>query len=134
MPPGKLIYSKSSDYSMVCLTLQFPDNTFQVFVDGSLANSGNLLENMTPPVNPPIEIPDENDKKPADWDERENIVDPNAKKPEDWDESAPAMIPDPKAEKPIGWLDDEEVKLKQVCQQTAKLLPNYMNYDVLFWF
>jgi calnexin len=31
-------------------------------------------------------------------------------KPEDWDEDEPAKIPDPNAEMPAGWLEDEEVK------------------------
>ncbi|KAJ8297412.1 hypothetical protein KUTeg_023943 [Tegillarca granosa] len=60
-----------------------------------------------PPVNPPKEIDDPNDKKPADWDEREKIQDPDATKPDDWDESQPEKIRDPDATKPEGWLDDE---------------------------
>jgi len=78
-------------------------------VDGVLVNNGHLLEDMTPPVNPPMEISDETDKKPTDWDDRENIVDPTSKRPEDWDEDAPAMIPDQSARMPTGWLEDEEV-------------------------
>ena len=37
-----------------------------------------------PPVNPPKEIDDKDDKKPEDWDEREKIPDPDATKPDDW--------------------------------------------------
>ncbi|CAK1544759.1 unnamed protein product [Leptosia nina] len=85
----------------------FPDNTFNILVDNKEVNSGSLLEDFTPPVNPPEEIDDPNDKKPEDWDEREKIVDPTASKPEDWDEDAPAQIVDPDAVKPSGWLDDE---------------------------
>ncbi|XP_053599766.1 calnexin isoform X2 [Plodia interpunctella] len=84
-----------------------PDNTFSILVDNKEVNSGSLLEDFTPPVNPPEEIDDPNDKKPEDWDEREKIVDPTASKPEDWDETAPAQIVDPNAVKPDGWLDDE---------------------------
>ncbi|XP_072942124.1 calnexin isoform X2 [Epargyreus clarus] len=84
-----------------------PDNTFSVRVDGAEANSGSLLLDVTPPVNPPEEIDDPNDVKPADWDEREKIVDPTATKPDDWDEEAPAQIVDPNAVKPEGWLDNE---------------------------
>ncbi|XP_038213148.1 calnexin isoform X2 [Zerene cesonia] len=84
-----------------------PDNTFTIYVDGKEANAGSLLEDFTPPVNPPEEIDDPDDKKPEDWDEREKIVDPTATKPEDWDEEAPAQIVDPNAVKPEGWLDDE---------------------------
>uniref|UniRef100_A0A183B3Z8 Calnexin n=1 Tax=Echinostoma caproni TaxID=27848 RepID=A0A183B3Z8_9TREM len=61
----------------------------------------------SPPINPPKEIDDPNDKKPDDWDERETIVDETATKPDDWDESAPEFITDESAVKPSGWLDDE---------------------------
>lgn len=74
-----------------------PDNTFEVFVDQASVSSGSLLEDFTPPVNPPKEIDDPDDKKPEDWDEREKIPDPDAEKPDDWDEDAPAKIPDPDA-------------------------------------
>ncbi|XP_068702303.1 calnexin-like [Montipora foliosa] len=84
-----------------------PDNTFEVFVDQSSVNSGSLLDDFTPAVNPPKEIDDPSDKKPEDWDEREKIPDPDAEKPDDWDEDAPAKIPDADAKKPDDWLDDE---------------------------
>ena len=74
-----------------------PDNSYEVFVDQTSVNAGNLLEDVTPPVNPPKEIDDPDDKKPEDWDEREKIPDPDAEKPDDWDEDAPAKIPDPDA-------------------------------------
>nr|XP_040029356.1 calnexin isoform X3 [Gasterosteus aculeatus aculeatus] len=63
-----------------------PDNTFEVLVDQTVVNSGSLLTDMTPPVNPPAEIEDPDDQKPEDWDERPKIQDPSATKPEDWDE------------------------------------------------
>lgn len=85
-----------------------PDNTFEIWVDRKLINSGNLLEDFAPAVNPPTDIDDPNDKKPTDWDEREKIPDPEATKPDDWDEDAPATIINPDAIKPDGWLDDEE--------------------------
>ncbi|XP_057204828.1 calnexin isoform X2 [Triplophysa rosa] len=84
-----------------------PDNTFEIMIDQAVVNSGNLLNDMTPPVNPPAEIEDPDDHKPEDWDERPKIQDPDAVKPEDWDEDAPAKIPDEDAVKPDGWLDDE---------------------------
>nr|XP_040029358.1 calnexin isoform X4 [Gasterosteus aculeatus aculeatus] len=84
-----------------------PDNTFEVLVDQTVVNSGSLLTDMTPPVNPPAEIEDPDDQKPEDWDERPKIQDPSATKPEDWDEDAPAQIPDEDAVKPDGWLDEE---------------------------
>lgn len=61
-----------------------PDNSFEVLVDQTVVNSGNLLKDMTPPVNPPAEIEDPEDQKPEDWDERPKIQDPDAAKPEDW--------------------------------------------------
>ncbi|XP_052005780.1 calnexin-like [Xyrauchen texanus] len=84
-----------------------PDNSFEILVDQTVVNSGNLLNDVTPPVNPPAEIEDPDDHKPDDWDERPKIQDPDAVKPEDWDEDAPAKIPDEDAVKPDGWLDDE---------------------------
>ncbi|XP_046355131.1 calnexin-like isoform X1 [Haliotis rufescens] len=84
-----------------------PDNSFEFLIDNTVVNQGSLLEDVSPPVNPPKEIEDPNDKKPADWDEREKIPDPDASKPDDWDESEPEMIPDPDGVKPDGWLDDE---------------------------
>ncbi|KAM9413253.1 calnexin isoform 6-T6 [Salvelinus alpinus] len=84
-----------------------PDNSFEVLVDQAVVNSGNLLTDMTPAINPAAEIEDPDDHKPEDWDERPKIQDPDAVKPEDWDEDAPKQIPDEDAVKPDGWLDDE---------------------------
>ncbi|XP_061747860.1 calnexin isoform X2 [Nerophis ophidion] len=84
-----------------------PDNSFEVLVDQTVVNSGNMLTDMSPPVNPLAEIEDPDDHKPEDWDERPKIQDPDAVKPEDWDEDAPAQIADDTAVKPEGWLDDE---------------------------
>lgn len=72
-----------------------------------IVNSGSLLEDFSPPVNPPKEIDDPEDSMPEDWDEREKIPDPDATKPDDWDEDAPFRISDPDAVKPDGWLDEE---------------------------
>lgn len=84
-----------------------PSNNFEIFLDDKSVGKGNLLEDLDPPINPPKEIVDPDDKKPADWDERPQIEDPEAKKPDDWDEDAPKTIEDPDANKPSGWLDDE---------------------------
>lgn len=81
-----------------------PDNTFRVYVDNKLVNDGSLLNDLSPPINPPKEIDDPEDRKPEDWDEREKIPDPSAVKPEDWD--VPAQISDPNAVKPENWIDD----------------------------
>jgi calnexin len=83
------------------------DNTFEIYIDQTLFNSGNLLKDFTPAVNPEKEIDDPSDKKPANWDEREKIQDPDATKPDDWDEAAAELIEDANAVKPEGWLDNE---------------------------
>ncbi|CAK8674977.1 unnamed protein product [Clavelina lepadiformis] len=84
-----------------------PDSTFKILIDQTEINSGSLLKDVNPPVNPPKEIEDKDDKKPEDWDERETVPDPDATKPDDWDEDAPQKIVDPEAEMPDDWLEDE---------------------------
>ncbi|XP_059645485.1 calnexin homolog [Cornus florida] len=86
-----------------------PDNEVQILIDGEEKKKGNFLsaEDFEPALIPAKTIPDPDDKKPEDWDEREKIPDPEAVKPEDWDEDAPMEIEDDEAVKPEGWLDDE---------------------------
>lgn len=45
-----------------------------------MVNSGSLLEDMVPAINPAAEIDDPEDFKPADWDDNEKIADPEATK------------------------------------------------------
>lgn len=85
-----------------------PDNTYHVRFDHKIINEGSLLTDFLPPVNPPKEIDDPQDKKPMDWDEREKIADPDARKPDDWNEDEPPQIVDPNASIPDGWLNDVE--------------------------
>lgn len=61
-------------------------------MDQTVVNSGNLMTDMTPPVNPPAEIEDPDDQKPEDWDERPKIQDPSAVKPEDWSVPEPPSL------------------------------------------
>ncbi|CAN6439039.1 unnamed protein product [Victoria cruziana] len=86
-----------------------PDNELRILVDGEEKKKANFLsqDDFEPAFIPPATIPDPDDKKPDDWDERAKIPDPNAVKPDDWDEDAPMEIEDEEAEKPEGWLDDE---------------------------
>lgn len=86
-----------------------PDNEVHILVDGEEKKKANLLssDDFEPPLIPAKTIPDPDDKKPEDWDERAKIPDPDAVKPEDWDEDAPMEIEDEDAVKPEGWLDDE---------------------------
>jgi calnexin len=95
-----------------------PDNTFEVLIDDESVKEGSLLNDFAPPVNPPKEIDDPTDIKPADWVDEKMMADPTAKKPDDWDETAPEYIPDPeKLEAPEGWLADEP---KFVPDENAK--------------
>ncbi|CDO73132.1 hypothetical protein BN946_scf185007.g186 [Trametes cinnabarina] len=102
--PPKPVFGKLTNLYTLHL---FPNNTYDVRFNGESYNLGNLLEDFTPPVNPPKEIDDPEDKKPEDWVDAKRIPDPDAKKPDDWDEDAPYEIPDEDAVKPEGWLDDE---------------------------
>ncbi|KZC08876.1 Calnexin [Dufourea novaeangliae] len=83
------------------------DNSFEIKVDNKVVNSGSLLDDFSPPVNPPLEIEDPSDVQPDDWDDRERIPDLSAVKPDDWDEDAPAQIVDEDDVMPDGWLEDE---------------------------
>ncbi|KAJ4961176.1 hypothetical protein NE237_021086 [Protea cynaroides] len=85
------------------------DNELQILIDGEEKKKANFLsaEDFEPSLIPAKTIPDPDDKKPEDWDERAKIPDPNAVKPDDWDEDAPMDIEDEDAVKPEGWLDDE---------------------------
>mmetsp|Transcript_24568 Transcript_24568/g.79414 ORF Transcript_24568/g.79414 Transcript_24568/m.79414 type:complete len:501 (+) Transcript_24568:54-1556(+) len=82
------------------------DGKLEIFVDGESSYSGSIFEDMEPPLEPPQEIDDPEDSKPADWVDEAQIDDPDASKPDDWDEDAPRKIADPDASKPEGWLDD----------------------------
>ncbi|KAH7300066.1 hypothetical protein KP509_24G043600 [Ceratopteris richardii] len=94
--------------SHVFTAFVYPNNTVSIFIDEIEKKTADLLsESFDPPVLPPKTIPDPEDKKPEDWDERVKIPDPEAVKPEDWDENAPYEIEDLDATKPVGWLDDE---------------------------
>lgn len=88
-----------------------PNNTFVIELDGEQVKEGSLLEDFTPPVNPPEEIDDAEDKKPEDWVDEARIPDPEATKPEDWDEDAPFEIVDEEAEMPEDWLVDEPLTI-----------------------
>jgi len=86
-----------------------PNSDVRILIDGEEKKKANILssEDFEPALIPPKTIPDPEDKKPEDWDERAKIPDPAATKPDDWDEDAPMEIEDEEATKPEGWLDDE---------------------------
>ncbi|CAM6095148.1 unnamed protein product [Calypogeia fissa] len=94
--------------SHVYTAVIYPNNTVKLLVDGQQKKTAELLSaDFEPAVVPPKTIPDPEDKKPEEWDERAKIADPEAVKPDDWDEDAPREIEDEEAVKPEGWLDDE---------------------------
>ncbi|KAK2075633.1 hypothetical protein QBZ16_001741 [Prototheca wickerhamii] len=88
------------------------NNSYRVLVDGEEKKAGSLFEDFSPAINPPAEISDPEDVKPADWVDEAKIPDATATKPEDWDEDAPAQIPDASAVKPADWLDDEPAEIE----------------------
>ncbi|KAJ8617948.1 hypothetical protein MRB53_014134 [Persea americana] len=104
-PPSVASDKLSHVYTAILKT----DNELRILIDGEEKKKANFLsaDDFEPPLIPAETIPDPDDKKPEDWDERAKIPDPNAVKPEDWDEDAPMEIEDEEAEKPEGWLDDE---------------------------
>ncbi|XP_059643083.1 calnexin homolog [Cornus florida] len=86
-----------------------PANELKILIDGDERRKANFLDSsdFEPALIPDKTIPDPDDNRPEDWDEREKIQDPDAVKPDDWDEDAPIEIEDEEAVKPEGWLDDE---------------------------
>uniref|UniRef100_A0A7N0RJW0 Calnexin n=1 Tax=Kalanchoe fedtschenkoi TaxID=63787 RepID=A0A7N0RJW0_KALFE len=86
-----------------------PDNELQILIDGEDKKKANFLsdDDFEPALVPPQTIPDPDEQKPEDWDERAKIPDPEARKPDDWNEDAPMEIEDEDAVKPEGWLDNE---------------------------
>lgn len=71
-----------------------PDNTYEVQIDGSKVESGNLADDWD--FLAPKLIKDPEAKKPADWVDEAQIPDPSDVKPAGYDDT-PAKIPDPSA-------------------------------------
>lgn len=61
-----------------------PNNTYDILFNGDSVNTGSLLEDFSPAVNPPKEIDDPSDSKPADWVDTKMIADPEAVKVSLW--------------------------------------------------
>jgi len=98
-----------------------PDNTFEVQVDGVKKASGDLLTDMSPPINPPKDIDDPEDKKPEDWVMDPKMSDPESSKPDEWDEDEPASLPDPDAKMPDGWHEEVPETQKKIGDPSAKV-------------
>ena len=47
------------------------DGIYHIIVDQKPFLKGNILDDLTPPILPPKQIDDPEDKMPEDWDERE---------------------------------------------------------------
>jgi calnexin len=103
MPPSVPSDENTHLYSLTIRN----DNTFDVRIDQEVKREGSLMEEFDPPFNPPKEIDDPNDHKPADWVDNAKMADASAVKPDDWDEDAPVEIADTDAKMPSGWLEDE---------------------------
>ena len=82
-----------------------PDNTYEVQIDGSKVESGNVAEDF--PILPPKNIKDPSSVKPADWVDAAQIPDPTDVKPEGYDDIPPKIV-DPAATKPEDWDDEED--------------------------
>ena len=86
----------------------YVNKTYEARIDGETVVSGDL--NVDFETGGAKYIPDPEDQKPADWDDREEIPDPNDKKPSDWDERP--TLPDPTARQPPDWREALQGKWK----------------------
>jgi len=112
-PPKALTDLKTHLYTLVIK----PDNSYEYFVDMESQATGNLLDSMTPSVNPPKQIDDPTDSKPEDWVDEAKIDDPEASKPDDWDEDAPMEIVDASKSMPEDWDEDAPEKIADPSAQ-----------------
>jgi calnexin len=78
--PPSVPYDKLSHVYTAILK---PDNELRILIDGEEKSKANFLssDDFEPALIPSKTIPDPDDKKPEDWDERAKIPDPDATKP-----------------------------------------------------
>jgi len=106
-----------------------PDNTYEMYIDQELKESGKLEDDWK--FLQPKEIDDPSDVKPSSWIDDPQMDDPEDKKPADWD-SEPEKIVDPDAKKPDDWDEEEDGKWeapqipnpKHKGPWSAKRIPN----------
>lgn len=106
-----------------------PDNTYEMYIDQELKESGKLEDDWK--FLAPKEIDDPSDKKPSDWVDDAQMDDPTDTKPADWD-AEPEQIVDPEAKKPEDWDEEEDGKWeapkvpnpKHKGEWRAKRIPN----------
>jgi len=112
---SKEITAETDQLGHVYTLIVHPDNTYEVRIDGSKKQSGNLLEDWS--FLPPKTIKDPAQSKPSDWVDDAQIDDPEDKKPSDWDKVS-KQLPDPEADKPDDWDDEADGEWE------APLIPN----------
>jgi len=100
----KDIRCKDDEMTHLYTLILKPDNTYEVRIDGSKVESGELEADWD--FLAPKKVQDPEAKKPDDWVDNAKMDDPEDKKPEDWDK--PELIPDPDAKKPEDWDDEED--------------------------
>eukprot|EP01120_Amphizonella_sp_Union-15-10_P006946 TRINITY_DN229_c0_g2_i6.p1 TRINITY_DN229_c0_g2~~TRINITY_DN229_c0_g2_i6.p1 ORF type:complete len:412 (+),score=121.16 TRINITY_DN229_c0_g2_i6:71-1306(+) len=99
----KNIPAETDEFTHLYRLVVSPDNTYKVYVDGNLKESGSLEQDWD--ILPPKQIQDPDAKKPSDWVDEKEIPDPTDVKPDGWDD-IPKEISDPDATKPSDWDDD----------------------------
>jgi calreticulin len=99
----KEVRCESDQYTHLYTLIVKPDNTYEVRIDGSKVQDGNLEDDWD--MVPPKKIQDPQASKPADWVDEAEMDDPADVKPEGYDD-IPAKIADKNAKKPEDW-DDE---------------------------
>ncbi|KZV21648.1 protein CHROMATIN REMODELING 4 [Dorcoceras hygrometricum] len=77
-------FSPSDKVIHVYTAILKPDNEHRILIDGEEKKQANFLSEVDfePSLIPPKTIPDPDDRKPENWDERAKIPDPEATKPE----------------------------------------------------
>ena len=73
-------FTQDDEFTHLYTLIVRPDNTYEVKIDNSNAQKGNLEDDWD--FLPPKTIPDPEAKKPEDWDDRPKIDDPDDTKPE----------------------------------------------------
>jgi calreticulin len=101
----KSIKCETDNLSHRYTLIVYPDNSYEVQIDGKKVESGTLFDDWD--FLPPKMIKDPEASKPDDWVDDAKIPDPEDAKPEGWDDE-PAQVPDPDATKPDDWDDEED--------------------------
>lgn len=73
-------FSQDDEFTHLYTLIVKPDNTYEVRIDGSKVESGDLESDWD--FLPPKKIKDPEAKKPEDWDDKPKIDDPEDSKPE----------------------------------------------------